>query len=189
MLVLQNQAEFDAQLVHKACSSILGTDEKALCEVFCTRTPREIQEIRKAYKRLYDKDMLKVVADDVSGTFKTVLVFLITQQPDDEPNQHEFDGLDEDLTVLHDAAEACVHIRNAAIARLRKNRCPLPAALRPTRTHGSTHTCRNPTPFVVCRARWRTKGHLRADFAPPAALTGTSCTMSMLCGTNRTSTT
>ena len=42
--------EFDAFSLHKAMKG-LGTDETALIGIICTRTPAELDEIKKVYKR------------------------------------------------------------------------------------------------------------------------------------------
>ena len=42
--------EFDAFSLHKAMKG-LGTDETALIGVICSKTPAELEEIKKVYKK------------------------------------------------------------------------------------------------------------------------------------------
>ncbi|KAK7092446.1 annexin A6-like [Littorina saxatilis] len=71
--MLLSPAEFDAKQINKAIKG-LGTDEKALIEIICTRSNAELQAIKEAYKTMYGKDVETDVAGDTSGNFKTLLV-------------------------------------------------------------------------------------------------------------------
>lgn len=81
-------ADFDAYSIKLAVKG-LGTDEKALVEVLCSRSNEEMQAMKASYKKLYKKDMEKAVASDVSGDFKRILVSLICghREPDGPVDQ------------------------------------------------------------------------------------------------------
>jgi hypothetical protein len=68
--------EFASYEIHKAIDG-LGTDEKALIDVICSKSNAEMAEIKEAYKRMYGKDMESSVKSDVSGYFKRLLVSLM----------------------------------------------------------------------------------------------------------------
>jgi hypothetical protein len=65
---LWNPAEFDATLLNTAVKG-LGTNEHILLEVLCTRSKDELAAAGAAYKRLFKKDLVVDVKDDVSGDF------------------------------------------------------------------------------------------------------------------------
>jgi hypothetical protein len=67
---------FAAYEINKAIDG-LGTDEKALIDVICSKSNGEMAEIRDAYKRMYGKDMESSVKGDLSGYFKRLLVSLM----------------------------------------------------------------------------------------------------------------
>jgi hypothetical protein len=67
-MCLRDAAELDATLVNTAVKG-LGTNEHLLLEVLCTRTPTELAAAAAAYKRLFKKDMVADIKDDVSGDF------------------------------------------------------------------------------------------------------------------------
>ncbi|EGD79818.1 annexin A7 [Salpingoeca rosetta] len=71
--LLYDRPHFDARCLRKAMKG-MGTDERALIEVICTRTNQEIHAIKAAYKELYGRDLEKDIVSDTSGHFKRLLV-------------------------------------------------------------------------------------------------------------------
>jgi DNA-directed RNA polymerase subunit F len=63
---------YDSHLVREAIEG-LGTNEKLLTEVICTRTPDELKAIAKKYEGEYQKDILKDIKGDTSGDYQKVL--------------------------------------------------------------------------------------------------------------------
>lgn len=66
----------DAQKLQKAMKGI-GTDEKVLIEVLCQRTARQRQEIVKAFKSEYGKELIKRIESETSKEFENILVALL----------------------------------------------------------------------------------------------------------------
>eukprot|EP00732_Lithocolla_globosa_P003328 Lithocolla_globosa_v1_NODE_2622_length_1930_cov_8.440000.p1 type:complete len:365 gc:universal NODE_2622_length_1930_cov_8.440000:1131-37(-) len=66
----------DAAVLRKATKG-LGTDEQAIISVLANRTNKQLQDIRRAYKQKYEKDVVKEIEDDTSGDFQKLLVALL----------------------------------------------------------------------------------------------------------------
>jgi len=90
-------ADFDAWALHEAMSG-LGTDESTLVEIMCSRTNDEIEAIKEAYNRLYDKDLASELKSETSGHFKKLLYSLA------QASRNEGEDIDPDLAIA-DAAE------------------------------------------------------------------------------------
>eukprot|EP00999_Lentomonas_sp_LEN2_P002942 NODE_801_length_1184_cov_89.406812_g760_i0.p1 GENE.NODE_801_length_1184_cov_89.406812_g760_i0~~NODE_801_length_1184_cov_89.406812_g760_i0.p1 ORF type:complete len:377 (-),score=97.64 NODE_801_length_1184_cov_89.406812_g760_i0:52-1074(-) len=63
----------DAETLRKAMKG-LGTDEQALIDVIGARTNSELQEIRRAYKEQYQRDLIDNVHKETSGNFRKCLI-------------------------------------------------------------------------------------------------------------------
>jgi annexin A7/11 len=90
-------AEYCALVLHNATSGA-GTDEDAIIEILCTRNNNEISDIKDAYKKKYNKDLMKTLVDDTSGDFKRFLVSLTSadrevSDVDEKKAAHEAKGL------------------------------------------------------------------------------------------------
>ncbi|KAK3592742.1 hypothetical protein CHS0354_016498 [Potamilus streckersoni] len=96
-------ADFDAMNINKAIKG-LGTDEKVLIEIICTRTNQQIKDFKAAYKTLYGKDLEADVAGDTSGHFKRLLVSLL-QANRDESKEFDRNKAKQDAQALLDAGE------------------------------------------------------------------------------------
>jgi len=96
--------EFDAHEMKVAMKG-LGTDERALIEILCTRTNDQIKAASTAFKRLYKKDLEKELIDESSGHFKKFLVSL-AQGSRDETLPLDHKKAAEDAQVLYKAGEA-----------------------------------------------------------------------------------
>jgi DNA-directed RNA polymerase subunit F len=64
---------YDSHLCRDAIAGI-GTNEKILTEVICTRTPDELKAIAKRYEGEYQKELLKDIKSDTSGDYQKVLL-------------------------------------------------------------------------------------------------------------------
>lgn len=76
LALLMPPAEYDAYQIHIAMKG-LGTDEKALIEILCSRTNKQIKEAADVYKKLYKNDLEKMLKSETSGHFKRLLVSLV----------------------------------------------------------------------------------------------------------------
>ena len=68
-------SEYFATRVNYAIKGI-GTKDTLLIRILVTRDEMDMPKIREAYKRLYNKDMIKDIEDDTSGDYKKILVEL-----------------------------------------------------------------------------------------------------------------
>jgi annexin A7/11 len=75
LALLWPKAEYDAYSLRSAMRGV-GTDEETLIEILASRTNREIQEIKAAYKTLNKRDLEKDCVSETSGHFKRLLVSL-----------------------------------------------------------------------------------------------------------------
>jgi hypothetical protein len=75
--LLLPRSDFDAQNLHDAMSG-MGTNESVLLEILCTRTSAEVDQIIKAYDRLYDKSLESVVKSETKGDIEKFLVSILS---------------------------------------------------------------------------------------------------------------
>ena len=64
--------EEDCKILRNAVHG-LGTDEKAIINIIINRNMAQRQEIRRAYKACFGKDLIKRLQEDTSGNFKQVI--------------------------------------------------------------------------------------------------------------------
>jgi len=69
-----DQGRYDAFLVETACKG-MGTDEAALTDVICTRSPTELKMMQKAWS--LGKTMVKRIQSETSGNFEALLVAIL----------------------------------------------------------------------------------------------------------------
>jgi hypothetical protein len=101
--LLLPKADFDAQCLNKAMAG-MGTNEDVLIEILCTRSAEEVSEIIKAYDRLYDKSLEKIVKSETKGDLEKLLSWILKcQRPADGPADE--DKAKKDATVLYEAGE------------------------------------------------------------------------------------
>ena len=70
-----NPSEYFATRVNYAVKG-LGTKDKLLIRILVTRDEIDMPEIKAAYQKLYNKDMVKDIEKDTSGDYKKLLVKL-----------------------------------------------------------------------------------------------------------------
>ena len=64
--------EEDCKILRKAVHG-MGTDERAIINIIVNRNLAQRQEIRRAYKACFGKDLIKRLEEDTSGNFKQVI--------------------------------------------------------------------------------------------------------------------
>jgi hypothetical protein len=95
-----DRSDYDAEILYDSVKG-LGTDDGQLIEVVCTRSPKEIELMLEAFKRIYKKDPLKEVAEDVSGDYGKLLhTVLVSKRPMPDAKQ-----MSEDVIALYRAGE------------------------------------------------------------------------------------
>ncbi|XP_045517309.1 annexin B10 isoform X1 [Pieris brassicae] len=101
-------AEYLCKELHH-CMEGMGTDEKVLVEILCTRTKKEIAEIVEAYERLYNRPLAEHMCSETSGDFRRLLTLIVTAKK--QGARDEEAGVDqaraaEAAQQLYDAGEA-----------------------------------------------------------------------------------
>jgi len=67
----------------------MGTDERALIDVICTKNQREMASVKRAYASLFDRDLIKDIQSETSGDFKRILVSLASAGRENKPINKE----------------------------------------------------------------------------------------------------
>ena len=81
--------DFDCYHLDKAMKR-LGTNEDTLIEILASRSNERIKEIKKRYKEIYNRDLVKDVEKDTSGTFRKILKRLLDGcRPNNYANEQE----------------------------------------------------------------------------------------------------
>ena len=81
--------DFDCYHLEKAMKR-LGTNEDTLIEILASRSNERIKEIKKRYKELNNRDLVKDVEKDTSGTFRKILKRLLDGcRPNNYANEQE----------------------------------------------------------------------------------------------------
>ncbi|KAM7533338.1 hypothetical protein Aperf_G00000126372 [Anoplocephala perfoliata] len=75
---------FDAEQLREALEGV-GTDEDCLIEIICGRTNAQIEKIKEAYSKVYNRDLEKDVRNDTSGHFQRLLVSLLQGNRNESP--------------------------------------------------------------------------------------------------------
>lgn len=103
LALMLSPAVYDARYLHKAVCG-LGTKEKVLIDVICTRSNEQLNAIKVAYEGEYGRSLDRAVKWDTSGDFERLLVALI-QGRRDESNRVNQEKAYEDAQKLFDAGE------------------------------------------------------------------------------------
>ena len=82
--------DYDCHQLRKAMKGI-GTDEDTLIEIIATRPNWMINAIKKRYTELFERDLVKDVENETSGSFKRLLVSLLqgNRGETNHPNEKE----------------------------------------------------------------------------------------------------
>jgi len=79
------------------------TDEQAVIDVVCSKTPAEMRKIKTAYTVLFDRDLIKDIESAVSGDLKRILVSIATANR--ETKEVNNDEAKADAQKLYEAGE------------------------------------------------------------------------------------
>lgn len=103
LALLEPTDEYEARCVQEAIKGT-GTNELVLIQTLCPKGASEIQVLKEAYSRLFNKELEKEVAEDVSGSFGRLMRSIVSAGRADEY------AVDQDLArkeaqELYDAGE------------------------------------------------------------------------------------
>jgi len=93
---------YQAYCLRNAMAGV-GTDERALIDVICTKNKQEMDEVKKMYNRMYNRDLIKDIESETSGDFRRILVSLAAAGRDEKPVDEELARTD--AQALYDAGE------------------------------------------------------------------------------------
>jgi len=93
---------YQAYCLRNAMSGV-GTDEKALVAVICTKDKHEMEMVKRAYNSLYDRDLIKDLESETSGDFRRIMVSLASAGRDEKPVDEELATTD--ARDLYEAGE------------------------------------------------------------------------------------
>ena len=82
-----------------------GTDEETLIELLCTRTNAEIDELKRVYSEIHNRDLERDIISETSGNFECLLVAVLQGQRD-ENEEVDQSAAQEQARELYDAGEA-----------------------------------------------------------------------------------
>jgi len=93
---------YQARVLRRAMAG-LGTNERALIDVICTKNKREMELVRKAYEQFYKRDLIRDIRCETSGDFRRILVSLASAGRNTKPADK--DRAERDAKTLYDAGE------------------------------------------------------------------------------------
>ncbi|GMS91192.1 hypothetical protein PENTCL1PPCAC_13367, partial [Pristionchus entomophagus] len=102
LALMDSPLEYDLKQLEKAMLGT-GTDEAALIEIICSRTPAQLKVIAHHYdQRNGAKSLEKSIVDDTSGEFKDFLVALIRGSKDSGEATNEAQAHDDAVRLFAD---------------------------------------------------------------------------------------
>ncbi|XP_026855196.1 annexin A5a [Electrophorus electricus] len=81
---------YDAYELHKAIKGA-GTDDKVLIEILASRTPDQIKEIIKTYKKEHGSKLEKDIMGDTSGHYQRLLIILLQGEREEGVDESRVD--------------------------------------------------------------------------------------------------
>ncbi|XP_060761226.1 annexin A2 isoform X2 [Neoarius graeffei] len=101
LALMMTPARFDAHRLQQSMEG-LGTDEEALLEVLCTRSPDQLRDITIAYHEAYSHFLENDLISETSKEF-TNLVLAILKKETSTPGKINYELIDQDVKQLRDA--------------------------------------------------------------------------------------
>ncbi|XP_028396288.1 uncharacterized protein LOC114520254 isoform X2 [Dendronephthya gigantea] len=101
--LFENPADIVVKNLQKATKGV-GTDEKTLLGVICSKTNKEIEEIKKSYFAAVEEELSDVVAKETSGKFQELLLEILKAERNESP-EVVVDDVNEDAKALYKAGD------------------------------------------------------------------------------------
>jgi len=93
---------YQAYVLREAMAGV-GTDERALVDVICTKNKIEMEMVSRAYEALYKRELIKDLQSETSGDFRRILVSLAGAGRETKPVDETLAA--SDAKALFDAGE------------------------------------------------------------------------------------
>nr|CAE01321.1 intermediate filament IF-Fb [Ciona intestinalis] len=74
--LMWRKSVLDARALRKAIKGF-GTDEAVLIEILCTQSSKDIEDIKRDYYEVFERDLTKDIESETSGVFKKFLVAIM----------------------------------------------------------------------------------------------------------------
>ncbi|KAL6467619.1 hypothetical protein MHYP_G00232960 [Metynnis hypsauchen] len=102
LALMMTPAQFDAHRLRHSMEG-LGTDEEALLEVLCTRSPDQLRDITVAYKEAYGRYLENDLISETSKDFSKLVLAILKKEELNTPGEIHYQLIDEDVKSLKDA--------------------------------------------------------------------------------------
>uniref|UniRef100_A0A914WV14 Annexin n=1 Tax=Plectus sambesii TaxID=2011161 RepID=A0A914WV14_9BILA len=103
LALMETPARYDARQLREAMKG-MGTNEKLIIEIMCTRSNHQIHAIKADYKQMYNRDLEKDLKSETGGHFERLLVSLSCGGRD-ESNNVDMKRAEQDAEALYKAGE------------------------------------------------------------------------------------
>ena len=107
--MVRERPKVDAMNFKQAMQGI-GTDDDLLVELTCTRSNKELWEVKSAYKMIYNSDLVQDVKNETSGVYRKFLVRVLRCRRDEE-TEPDADLAAEQADALNEAVEDAKEIK------------------------------------------------------------------------------
>ncbi|KAL7842802.1 hypothetical protein SRHO_G00244910 [Serrasalmus rhombeus] len=102
LALMMTPAQFDAHRLRHSMEG-LGTDEEALLEVLCTRSPDQLRDITVAYKEAYGRYLENDLISETSKDFSKLVLAILKKEELNTPGEIDYQLIDQDVKSLKDA--------------------------------------------------------------------------------------
>ncbi|XP_026877863.1 annexin A2-like [Electrophorus electricus] len=101
LALMMTPAGFDASRLRQAMEG-LGTDEEALLEVLCTRSPDQLRDITVAYKEAYSRYLENDLIGETSKDFTSLVLAILKKEEINRQGVIDYQLIDQDVRNLND---------------------------------------------------------------------------------------
>ncbi|MCJ8744812.1 hypothetical protein PDJAM_G00122860 [Pangasius djambal] len=102
LALIMTPARFDAHRLRQSMEG-LGTDEEALLEVLCTRSPDQLRDITIAYHEAYGRYLENDLISETSKEFTKLVLAILKKEEMNTPGKIDYELTDQDVKQLRDA--------------------------------------------------------------------------------------
>ncbi|XP_053506905.1 annexin A2-like isoform X1 [Ictalurus furcatus] len=102
LALMMTPARFDAHRLRQSMEG-LGTDEEALLEVLCTRSPDQLRDITVAYHEAYGRYLENDLISETSKEFTKLVLAILKKEELNTPGKIDYELIDQDVKQLRDA--------------------------------------------------------------------------------------
>ncbi|XP_076837337.1 annexin A2-like isoform X2 [Brachyhypopomus gauderio] len=101
LTLMMTPTSFDAFRLRQAMEGI-GTDEEALLEVMCTRSPAHLRDVTVAYKEAYGRYLENDLISETSKEFTNLVLAILKKEELNQQGVIDYQLIDQDVRNLND---------------------------------------------------------------------------------------